>query len=160
MKQQDQSLLLLFLSLDRWKMTFQNMPSQLQISPKNTCPFVSLISQGLFSVPYEKMGWVANGGGVYAATQEPRGLWIPQFKTWLLSQYSRFHTLPGCPRHFHRTNTSFSYVHITRYKEACCLCLQVFPLYVTLVHHNNTHPRKGQTQVKNFSFPFSLDSRA
>lgn len=58
-------------------MKIQNIPSLLQKSPKNTCPFASLIFQALFGFPHEKMGWVANGGGIYAATQKPRGLWFP-----------------------------------------------------------------------------------
>ena len=35
-------------------MKIQNIPSLLQKSPKNTCPFASLIYQALFGFPYEK----------------------------------------------------------------------------------------------------------
>ena len=58
-------------------MKIQDIPRLLQKSPKNTCPFASLTYQALFGFPREKMGWVANGGGFYAATQRHRGLWLP-----------------------------------------------------------------------------------
>lgn len=62
---------------------------------------------------------------------------------WLLSQYSCLHTFLVRPRHLYRTKTSFCYMYITGYKEAWCLCLQVFPYYLAVIH-SNTHKKNPQ----------------
>lgn len=138
MKEQDQNktFFLSFQSLERLKMKMYNMPSQFQMGSKNTCPFASLISQVSSICSIWENGMSGHGGGIYAATRAPKGLWLPPFKLGLLSLYSCFRTLPCRPKHFHRTNVPLCYMRITGYKEARCLCVQVLPPYLTGVHNN------------------------
>lgn len=84
---------------------------------------------------------------------------------WQLSQHSCLHILPVCPGDFHRTNTSFCDVHITRYRKHTASVSGCFhtvsPSSITT--HTKKYPphgKAGQTQAHAFFFPFSLDPRA
>ena len=97
----------------------------------------------------------------------PRGIGVSDSPTTpgmaALSTFMSPHS-SGLPQALPQNNTSFCDVHITRYEEAYCLCLQLFPhcLTIVLTTHTKKYPplgKAGQTQAHTFFFPFSLDPR-
>lgn len=136
--------------------------SQVQRSPRSTCLSPPWSTRLSFVFRMRRWDEWANGGDMYAAAQEPRDLWLPHVRRWLLSQYSCVCTLPVCPGHFRGTNASFCYVHISRYKEACWLCLQCshcVPRSSTTTHKEISTSWKGQTHTGQNLLSFSLDPR-